>query len=138
MCDRLFAMGLDARRTGNVNQKDGGIDIVFWPRSPSTFPFLGAAQIKHHERLKRQEPASTVRDFAGAIAPHSFNAGLIVTNTSSSADAEWFAREHAKLIRLRDFADVRRWLTNNFTAEAEWREIPRSIELCPGTVIRIR
>jgi hypothetical protein len=134
ICERLWSMGLEPKRTGNINRKDGGIDIVFWPRRP----FLGAAQVKHRRRPTRQESAATVRDFAGAIGTGTFNAGLLVTNSSFSPDAEWFARERARLVRLRDFEDIRRWLANNFGAEAEWREIPPTIELCPGTVIKIR
>jgi len=137
ICDRLFAMGLEPRRTGAVNRKDGGIDIVFWPRI-SSFPFLGAAQVKHHRSPQTKEGPSAVREFAGIIASRPINAGVLVTNTSFSPDAEWFAREHAKLIRLRDFNDIRRWLFNDFGDEAEWREMPESIELCPGVTIKIR
>ncbi len=117
---------------------EGGIDVLFWPRQKGAFPFLGAAQIKHHRNPKRKEGSSTIRDFYGAISAHPINAGLIVTNTTFSPDAEWFTREHAKLVRLRDFSDIRRWILNNFVDEAEWRELPRSIELCPGVIVNIR
>ncbi|MFZ2444803.1 MAG: restriction endonuclease [Syntrophobacteraceae bacterium] len=110
ICDRLFAMGFQPTRVGNTYQKDGGIDVIFWPRINGAFPILGAAQVKHHKDPNVKEPSGTVRDFAGAIAGHSFNAGILVTNTSFSPDAEWFARERAKLVRLRDFSDIRRWL----------------------------
>ena len=138
VCDRLFAMGFEPRKVGLINQKDGGVDIVFWPRGEVSFPFLGAAQIKHHRNPEVKEGPSTVREFAGAISAHAFNAGVIVTNTSFSPDAKWFAREHARLVRLRDFNDICRWIAGTFADEAEWREIPHSIELCPGTVIKIR
>ena len=42
VCDRLFSLGLEPQRVGPVNHKDGGIDIIFWPRSRTSFPFLGA------------------------------------------------------------------------------------------------
>lgn len=138
VCDRLFAMGLEPRRVGAVNQKDGGVDIVFWPRQTSAFPFLGAAQVKHHRNPSFKEEPSTVRDFAGVLSGHPFNAGLIVTNTSFSPDAEWFARHHARLVRLRGFSDIRRWMFGPFDDDDEWREMPSSIELCPGVVIKIR
>jgi hypothetical protein len=138
ICDRIFAMGFEPKRTGALNRKDGGIDLLFWPRARVPIPFLGAAQIKHHRNPDQKEGVSTVRDFSGAILGHPFNAGLIVTNTTFSPDAEWFARERAKLIRLRGFDDIRRWVYGNFCDEAEWREIPPTIELCPGVVIRIR
>ena len=138
ICDRLAAMGFEPKRVGKTNRKDGGVDVLFWPRSNNVFPFLGAAQIKHHRDPNTKEGPSTVRDFAGTIAGHPINAGLIVTNTSFTPDAEWFCRERAKLLCLRGFADITRWLLNNFSDEAEWREIPPSIELCPGVVIKIR
>lgn len=135
--DRLYAMGLEPHRTGPINRKDGGIDVIFWPRQQIPFPFLGAVQIKHHRNPQTGEGPSTVRDFAGAIAGQPFNAGIIVTNSSFSPDARWFAKERAKLLRLREFEDLRRWLANNFTDDAEWREIPSTIELCPGIVINL-
>jgi hypothetical protein len=131
-------MGFEPKRVGPLTRKDGGVDILFWPKAKGAFPFLGAAQVKHHRNSVTSEGVRTVRDFAGVMAGHPFAAGLIVTNTSFSPDAEWFAREHARLVRLRDFVDIRRWLLGNFSDEAEWREIPRSLELCPGVVVKIR
>jgi hypothetical protein len=62
---------------------------------------------------------------------------MLVTNTTFTADAEWFAREQAQLIRLRDFDDIGRWLQDSFSEQAEWREIPREIALGPGLVIPV-
>jgi hypothetical protein len=138
VCDRLVSLGLEPQRVGSVNHKDGGIDIIFWPRSPTSFPFLGAAQVKHHRDPDARVGSSSVRDFAGAIAGHPFSSGLLVTNTGFTPDAEWFAREKARLVRLRGFNDIIRWLRNDISSEEEWREIPEEIELCPGVVIKIR
>jgi hypothetical protein len=131
-------MGFEPKRTGAINRKDGGIDILFWPRQPIAFPFLCAAQVKHHRNPNDNVGSPTVREFAGAIGGQSINAGLLVTNTSFSPDAKWFARERAKLIRLRGFADIQRWLLKNFSDEAEWHDIPSEIEVCPGVVVKIR
>ncbi len=137
VCDRLFAMGLEPQRVGSTNQKDGGIDVLFWPRQKNAFPFLGAAQVKHHRNLKAKVGPAPIREFQGVIGSHPISAGLIVTNTSFTSDARWFASEHARLIRLRDYGDMRRWMLGQFGDE-EWRELPNSIELCPGVVIKIR
>lgn len=138
VCERLFAMGFEPRRVGAVNAKDGGVDVVFWPRVVSPISFLGAAQIKHHRNPKVSEGPRAVRDFAGTLAGHPFNAGVLVTNTTFSPDAKWFAREHAQLMRLRELSDIQRLLQDDFNDEAEMREIPTSLELCPGVVIKIR
>lgn len=138
VCDRLVHMGLEVRRVGNVNQRDGGIDIVFWPRASASFPFLGAAQVKHRRGETSRVGPAAVREFAGVLAGHPFNAGLLVTNTVFTPDAEWFASRHARLLRLRDFSDMKRWLRNDFADELEWREIPARLELCPGVVINLR
>jgi hypothetical protein len=137
LCDRLYAMGFDARQTGSTFAKDGGIDIVFWPRIAGAFPILGAVQAKHHRNPATKEGPATIRDFAGALAGHPFNAAMLVTNTSFTADAEWFARERAQLIRLRGFDDIGRWLQDSFSEQAEWREIPRQIVLGPDIVIPV-
>lgn len=138
ICDRLYAMGFEPKQVGGTYQKDGGIDIIFWPRSKPSFPILGAAQVKHHRKDSTREGVGSVRDLAGAIAAHPFNVGLLVTNTSFTPDAEWFAREKAQLLRLRGFTDIKRWLNGNFDDSEEWRELPESIEVCPGVVVPIR
>ena len=137
VCDRLSAMGLEPHKVGHTHRKDGGVDILFWPRRYQAFPFLGAVQVKHHSEPGRLVPPFVVRDFAGVVAGHQFNAGLLVTNTGFSPDAHWFAKHHGRLLRLRDLQDLQRWLRNDFAAEEEWREIPDSIELCPGVIIPI-
>ncbi len=137
VCDRLFAMGMEPRRVGLMNQRDGGVDVVFWPRDRSAFPFLGAAQVKHHRNSHKLEGPAAVRELAAVLGAHPFHAGLLVTNTTFTPDAKWFAAHHAQLIRLRDFADIQRWLRGRFDDDAEWREIPNEIELCPGVVVHI-
>jgi hypothetical protein len=137
ICERFDAMGLEPRRVGGTFQADGGIDIVFWPRK-STFPFLGAAQIKHHRNPATVEGPASARELVGSISGQPFSAGIVVTNTTFSPSAEWFARQHAGFLRLRDFHDIQRWLGDNFDSEEEWREIPATIELAPGVTIKVR
>jgi len=138
ICDRLFAMGFEPRQVSATYASDGGIDILFWSRNPATFPILGAVQVKHHSNPATKEGQRTIRDFAGAIAGQPFNAGIVVTNTSFSPRAEWFARQRATLVRLRGFQDIKRWLANNFADTEEWREIPDTIELSPGLTVKVR
>lgn len=138
VCERLFAMGMEPKLVSNTYRPDGGIDVVFWPRSRGAFPFLGAAQIKHHREQSIVEGPSTVRDFVGSLAGKPFAAGLIVTNTSFSPSAEWFARGQAGLVRLRNFKDICRWLADDFGDDEEWRELPSSIEVAPKVIVRIR
>jgi hypothetical protein len=130
-------MGLHVQRVGHTFQKDGGIDFVFYPEASTTFPFLGAVQVKHHRSENRKTGPAHVREFAGSVRSGPFNAGLLITNTSFSADAQWVAAKHSSLVRLRGLKDLRRWFQGNFTDETEWREIPSSIELCPGIFVEL-
>ena len=138
VCDRLFAMGFEPKRVGSVYQADGGVDIFFWPRTSNAFPFLGAAQVKHHKRPTIKEGMPNIQQFAGAIDVHPVNAAMYITNTSFSPNARWYAEKHAQLLRLRDFVDIKRWLRNDFSGNEEWREIPKEIEVFPGMVVKLR
>lgn len=139
IANRLETMGLDIQIVGNVFQKDGGIDIVAYPKvRSSSFPFLIGVQVKHH-RVPTKTGSSEVRNFHGVLTSlqSPFHIGMIVTNTAFTADARWFAENNSILLRLRDLADLRRWLRNDFVNEAEWREIPDEIQLAPGIRIFI-
>ncbi len=137
ICDRIGAMGLEARKVGSTMARDGGVDILFWPKAGRGFPYLGAAQAKYHWAPEAKTAVGAVREFAGAIGCLPVSFGLIVTNTSFTADAEWFARQRSAVVRLRDMHDLRRWLEGNFTDEEEWRDLPEEIEVCPGLRIRL-
>jgi Restriction endonuclease len=116
---------------GHVFRKDGGIDIVAYPRC-STFPFLLGVQVKHH-RSRAKTGVSDVRDFHGVLtAGHSpFHMGIIATNTTFTFDAQWFAENNQRIMRLRDLKDLQRWLRYDFMNDCEWREIPERIQLAP-------
>lgn len=136
IADRLEQWGLEVQLVGNINHKDGGIDLIAWPRSG--MPFLVAAQVKHHPR-GRPTPVKTVRDFLGALtsAHSNFHMGILVTNTRFTPDATWFAQQNGKLLRLRDLSSLRRWFRNDFDNEAEWQEIPSKVILTRGVEITI-
>ena len=139
VADRLDAAGLDVQFVGDVNRKDGGIDLVAYPKSHRLpFPFLLAVQVKHHH-AGAHTGSRDVRDFHGAVASRGspFNLGLLVTNTGFTPDARWFAQQNAALLRLRDLTDLRRWLHDDFVNDSEWREIPEFIEVAPGIRILI-
>jgi Restriction endonuclease/XPA protein C-terminus len=137
VADRLEKSGLTVQLIGNANRKDGGIDLIAYPKA-SIFPFLLAAQVKHH-RTTRNTVVSDVRDFHGAIASKTspFHVGMIVTNTGFTPDAMWFAGNNRTLLRLRHLTDLKRWLKCDFCNESEWREIPKHIELAPGITINV-
>lgn len=138
VADRLSARGLGVRRIGEARRKDGGIDIVAWPERNPAFPFLLAVQAKHH-RTARKTGVADVRDFSAALLSGGscFHFGMIVTNTTFTADAKWFAARNERILRLRDLRDLCRWMQDDFVCEEEWREIPDQIELAPGVSISI-
>ena len=45
--DRMLAMEFQPFCLGPANQKDGGIDVIFW--TSGALPILGAVQVKHHQ-----------------------------------------------------------------------------------------
>jgi restriction endonuclease len=134
--DRLSTLGFDVKRVGSGTfGKDGGIDFLAWPRR-SPLPFLMAVQAKHTANRERKVGPAPVRDLLGTVQAHGLNAGLLVTNSTFSPDARWFAKQRPLLLRLRDIHDLARWLQGS-VADEEWRDIPRRIELSPGVVVEI-
>ncbi|MFZ0051680.1 MAG: restriction endonuclease [Desulfobaccales bacterium] len=137
ICNRLEAMGYNFERVGaSVFGKDGGVDILAWPRA-NVVPCLMAVQVKHTALINRKMGPQPVRDLLGAVHTHGFNVGLLVTNTTFTPDALWVAEKRPFLIRLRDFEDLRKWLKDDFLQEHEWRDLPSQIELCPGVFIKL-
>ena len=138
VADRFSSMGLEVKRVGPTRQKDGGIDIVAWPKQAS-FPFLVAAQVKHHHKQETKTKVSDVRDFHGVLTSSGawFHLGFLVTSTTFTADAHWFANRNQQIMRLRDLADLCRWMRSDFATEHEWREIPDIIEVGRGVTIEI-
>lgn len=135
--ERLDAMGFDVKRVGAINKRDGGLDLIFVSKRPCPFPFIGAAQVKHQRSPFKSLGPAPVRDFAGVLGTHHFTAGFLVTNTTFTPHAEWFAKHHAPMLRLRNGLDLKRWIASQFTDEEEWREIPDKIELCPGVIVEV-
>lgn len=138
VADRLAQMGLDVQLVGDIYSKDGGVDIVAYPKARCAFPFLLAVQAKHH-RSNRKTVTSDVRDFHGVMTSRSspFHVGMLITNTAFTADAKWFTDNNKTLLRLRDSTDLSRWMKNDFINDCDWREIPDKIELAPGVHISI-
>jgi len=137
ICDRLANFGYDFARVGShAFRKDGGVDLLAWQRA-ALVPLLIAVQAKHTSRAERSVGPDAVRDLAGTVRQHGFNAGLLVTNTTFTPDARWFASKEPVLVQLRDVQDLRRWLKGEFSREAEWRDMPTEIELCPGVRVEL-
>lgn len=133
--ETLSRMGYGVRQVGRTHRKDGGVDIIAWQRAP--LPFLIAVQVKHHRFARRTTGSRDVRDLVGAVAGGPFGMGLVVTNTTFTPDAEFFAQNAAKLVRLRDSKDLQRWMQNDFDNEADWREMPEFVDLAPGVRVEI-
>lgn len=130
--NRLDLMGFEVKKVGgSTYRKDGGVDALAWPRN-FVFPFLLAVQVKFKFTPSALVGPEPVRDLAGVMSTHNLNAGMIVTNTSFSPDAKWFAAKQPTLLHLRDQSALVQWLRNEFLKEQEWRPIPRRIELCNG------
>lgn len=137
ICERLDKMGFGLERVGiNALRKDGGIDIVAWPLK-SPFPFLMAVQAKHRRSPKNKTGPDEVRDLFGVVQNFNFNVGVLVTNTTFTPDARWFARQRSNLLRLRDITDIQLWLQGQYLDNLELRDTPSELEVCPGVTIKI-
>ena len=132
--DRLLAMDLQPFRLGPANQKDGGIDIIFWTRD--ALPILGAVQVKHHRTEDRKTGSEDVQKLMGAMHGYHFNLGLLITNTSFTSDAEHQARKESSIIQLRDGAALKKWVADDFGAE-KLNVVTRTIEFCKGRQINV-
>lgn len=137
ICDRLSKMGFEVERVGSIYSPDGGVDIVAWPRKPSPLPYLLATQVKHHRLPSKRTGPNAVKDLQAIISTQPFQAGLLVTNTTFTPNAHWFAKHRSNIVRLRDMQDLKRWIWDNFTDKEEWRDIPSEIELSPGVTVKL-
>lgn len=136
VCEFLSRMDLEVKRIKSVYSRDGGIDIIAWPRD-SKFPYLLATQVKHHRDPIRRTGPAPVRELQGIISCKPFQSGLLVTNTSFTPDAKWFAANKSYLIRLRDMNDLKKWIWNNYSDPLNMRDIPSKIELAPNLIVDI-
>jgi HJR/Mrr/RecB family endonuclease len=132
--DRLLAMELQPFRMGPANQKDGGIDIVFWTNG--ALPILGAVQVKHHRKEDSKTGSEDVQKLKGAMDGYHFNLGLLITNTSFTSDAEHQAQKESSVIQLRDGAALKKWVAEDFVAE-KLNVVTRTIEFCRGRQINV-
>lgn len=137
VAERLDRMGFDVKLTGRVNSRDGGIDLIAVPKGGALTSFLLAGQVKHHRDQQRTGRAAVDRLLSWKESQ--FTMGMLVTNTGFTRDAVWVAAQekHRGFLRLRDFADLKRWIADNFWAEQEWREIPSKIVLAPGVTVDV-
>lgn len=136
VCDRLDVMGFEVRRVGHTFASDGGVDIVCWPKK-SDFPYLMAVQVKHSRKPSGKVGPGPVKDLLAVMQTSPFDAGVLVTNTSFTPNAKWFARHGPRIVKLRDLEDLRRWIAGNFL-ERDLQDFPSEIELAPGVRVRIR
>jgi hypothetical protein len=131
----LVTGGCGVERVGPSNQKDGGIDLVFWTRG--AWPILGAAQIKHHRSENVKTGPRDVRELASIRNTLPFQMGVVVTNTTFTPDAEWYAKNHEGFLRLRNGSDIRDWIKRDFMDRELWQPTPKTIPLCPGVEIEV-
>lgn len=133
--DRLDTMGMDVHRVSSTFAPDGGVDLIATPRS-STFPFLLAVQVKHHRHPSVKTGPGPVKDMQSVLAALPFHAGMIVTNTRFTPDADWWASQCPGKLQLHDIETIRHWIEDRFH-EDRFRGIPSSIQLTPGLQVEV-
>ena len=123
--------------TGNTRTPDGGIDVLAGPKEDQ-IPYVVGVQVKHHKRFRRKTGVDAVRSVVNAINREPIQIGLVVTNTQFTSNAVWEASRSKKMIQLKDFEDLVRWLSNDFTiSPAGRKQLPASIRLTKGLEIQL-
>jgi hypothetical protein len=117
VAERLDCMGYNVTLTGSTNRKDGGIDLIAVPKTSNLGSIVIAGQVKHH-RDDRKTGREAVDQLLAWMDTY-FGVGLLVTNTAFTKDALWTAQQgrNRHFLRLRDFADLKRWLHDDFGKE---------------------
>lgn len=130
VCERLVAMGYGVEKTGKTYERDGGVDIIAWPKCLQGLKFLIAVQAKHSGKSTRKIGPQPVKDLTCTVSgSKDFVFGILVTNVWFTPHAEYFAEREKKIIRLRNFGHLKRWIMNDFTGDPELREVPNRIPL---------
>ena len=132
------AMGNEVRQAGKTMTSDGFVDIIFW--SKTGVPIIGAVQVKHHDSVHGKTGVDAIQRMEGVMSKHNrqLNLGMVVTNTSFTADAQWMANDSGIYLRLRDEPDIDRWIKGDFSSEEELREFPEEIQLTRHLSIPIK
>ena len=135
IAERLERMGFDVCLTGSAALRDGGIDLIAVPKMRTVGTFLLAGQVKHHRGNRKTGRVAVDRLLSWKDSD--FRLALLVTNTTFTKDARWVAQQASNraFLRLRDLADVKRWIAGSLCEEEEWRELPGSIILAPGVSV---
>jgi Restriction endonuclease len=134
--NRLDKMGFHVQSVGGTNTRDGGIDLIAYPKVASVCGILIAVQVKHHKGNQKTGSAAVER--LVAWKDHHFNIGVLVTNTQFTRNAKFVAEREKVFLRLRDFEDVSQWIRGNLSRMHEWREFPKSIVLAPGIEVQLQ
>gem|GEM_PF-5126415 len=129
------------RPEGGSRRKDGGIDIYAFPKH-HLFPFFIGVQVKQKQKTNKVS-SQEIDCFHGAIHRNRLvNAGIFVTNTSYTRDAQTVAQQICNqngslYMRLRGNKDLWRWLHTNDAKKQDHREMPRYVEVAHGVKLAI-
>ena len=135
IAERLEEMGMEVRKVGSTYSPDGGVDLIATPRG-SVFPFLLAVQVKHHRNFATTTGPGPIKDLQTVLATSPFHAGMIVTNTGFTPDAEWWASKMPGKIQLHDIRSIREWVSSRYDA-TRLRNIPTTIQLTPKVSVNV-
>lgn len=135
IADCLTRMGMEVRKVGSTYSSDGGVDLIATPQN-SPFPFLLAVQAKHHRIVNRRTGPGPVKDMHAVLGALPFHAGMIVTNTSFTPDAYWWASRVPGKIQLHDIESIRNWVEERYYSD-RLRNMPRTIRLTPSVTVDV-
>lgn len=129
----FWRMGFLCTAIGTTFAADGGIDLLAYSPPSHPFPWILAVQVAM--RRGKVGP-SKPREFAGAIRSLPVNVGVLITNSTFSSQARWYAQQfnekHSQKLWLRDIEDLKCWRHGDFQARHYSDDLGFALELYRG------
>jgi restriction system protein len=116
--ERLVAELLDRQGyeiTLTPPSKDGGFDM-YAAKSTELGQFLFLVECKKYAR-ERPVQVDIVRALYGTVQAKKATAGIVVTTSSFTRGAKQFQQKLKHQLHLRDYVNLRRWLSNVYSAK---------------------
>lgn len=129
----FWQMGYHCSEIGSTFTADGGIDLVAYSPPTQPFPWVLAVQVT---TCRNKVGPAKLRELAGTLQSLPVHVGVLITNSTFSAQARWYAKQfnekHRQKLWLRDLEDLQCWSRREFAARRYSDDVGFAIELYHG------